>query len=769
MRVVERALSIRRLLALCWPLTLHSSLDFLTAFYIDRLSLQSVRKWHTFKVLSRSRSLIAYNIWNIYFATYAIATFIYEACCSIRGFPYHYQDLNTEKQSIRVLSLFPGEFDDDIYCRLVHTSLEDRPSYEALSYTWGDVTKTRTIWIGLYPVQVSSNLYYALKHLRLRQEVRFLWVDAICLNQMNIKERNHQVKQMTAIYHNAAAVYVWLGTANSFENSDAALFFVEDLEQIAWHDHYPQLDDVHSVIVSMSALGKLCQRSWWKRAWVLQEIGVARGEIFVQCGLSRWPWMEFVNGARLMKHFKSRQLLLPPHAFPTIAIDTILQFDQIRDWRSIEDDNSTLLRLLEHTRGREATDSRDNVYAILGLALKSEVIGFEPDYTKSTCEVYTEVASHIIKSSRKLSVLGSKQGHPHGGLPSWVPDWSKSYRGYQLLCDRTPYAACGKTAINFRFSGNSKLLLLQGAQIDSILSVHKDQSNERYPENRESMLSGFIDFLEALDGSKCPYDTKNGRSDAIWRTLIADSSSEREFPALAPFRWSFEVAWLANRIRMDGNNPTLWDELGAIVLDCTRKNNHGIWVKSLRHLKQQLDLSQRNLRLMDSQKYLEDIPENRQLLSLPLIRIPNPRQRPSRISRATLRSRTPSQRDTPSSYVKHLAPRAPHRVPPPVPDAPPSWKRTEEFSRPWTSRMHEVMEERNLFRGTNGFIGLAPATACEGDIVCVMLGCDVPLILRERDDHYELVGDAYVHGFMEGEAINRLGEGLYELQVFVLD
>ena len=52
-----------------------------------------------------------------------------------------------------------------------------------------------------------------------------------------------------------------------------------------------------------------------------------------------------------------------------------------------------------------------------------------------------------------------------------------------------------------------------------------------------------------------------------------------------------------------------------------------------------------------------------------------------------------------------------------------------------------------------GFVGLVPGDAAEGDVICVFIGVKVPFVLREDEDGYQLLGDCYVHGIMEGEAL----------------
>ncbi|PSN61769.1 HET-domain-containing protein, partial [Corynespora cassiicola Philippines] len=114
---------------------------------------------------------------------------------------------------IRVLELHPGEFDDPISVSLTMHLMSDEPEYEALSYAWGTDICDKPILVDGYPLKVNVNLDTALRHLRYVHESRFLWIDAICINQHSTTERNHQVQLMGTIYPNARDVLVWLGPA----------------------------------------------------------------------------------------------------------------------------------------------------------------------------------------------------------------------------------------------------------------------------------------------------------------------------------------------------------------------------------------------------------------------------------------------------------------------------------------------------------------------------------------------------------------------------
>ncbi len=65
-----------------------------------------------------------------------------------------------------------------------------------------------------------------------------------------------------------------------------------------------------------------------------------------------------------------------------------------------------------------------------------------------------------------------------------------------------------------------------------------------------------------------------------------------------------------------------------------------------------------------------------------------------------------------------------------------------------------VAPHRKFFTTAKGLIGLGPRSICTGDIICIMSGGRVPYVLREEKNHHRLIGEAYVHGLMEGQAVN---------------
>jgi Heterokaryon incompatibility protein (HET) len=128
---------------------------------------------------------------------------------------------------IRLLEVHPDlcpEGSGPIKANLHVTDLEERPSFSALSYVWGNDVKPHTITCGAFTVEVTENCHSALQNLRKKLGKFTIWIDAICINQDNNSERAQQILLMERIYSGAEIVYVWLGEGNA--RSDRAIAYL---------------------------------------------------------------------------------------------------------------------------------------------------------------------------------------------------------------------------------------------------------------------------------------------------------------------------------------------------------------------------------------------------------------------------------------------------------------------------------------------------------------------------------------------------------------
>jgi hypothetical protein len=136
----------------------------------------------------------------------------YHSVLSVIPFNYSNAPLLLNSPSIRLVDIFPAKGDAaDLHCAISVVSLDDGPVYEALSYAWGDTTRSCPITLEGARLMITSNLDIALRHLRDKDEVKPFWIDAICINQEDIDERSRQVGQMRMVFERAERVVVWLG------------------------------------------------------------------------------------------------------------------------------------------------------------------------------------------------------------------------------------------------------------------------------------------------------------------------------------------------------------------------------------------------------------------------------------------------------------------------------------------------------------------------------------------------------------------------------
>jgi len=218
---------------------------------------------------------------------------------------YSLAPFSDSTKEIRLITIEPGNFSDGICCGLKVVPINSADEYETLSYTWGDTSATEEIKIGAMVCNVTKNLRDALRHIRSEQGVKIIWVDAICINQADLAERNTQVQMMRAIYSNASVMNAWISNAEG--DAELALPFIEsfsyvfnqdnrirsillvthqNLEDMSWADTATGKFILESTSPSSpnragwEAFVRLFDRPYFYRCWVLQEMCVSKNIFF---------------------------------------------------------------------------------------------------------------------------------------------------------------------------------------------------------------------------------------------------------------------------------------------------------------------------------------------------------------------------------------------------------------------------------------------------------------------------------------------------------
>ena len=235
------------------------------------------------------------------------------------GFPY--KALPDASQYIRLLRIDPGEGGDDLTYSLEVFKLDDTPEHAAISYTWGITEPARYVTINGSHVSVRDNCRYAMWQNRLHGLADYYWMDAICINQADLTEKNSHVAMMGAIYQNASVVVCCVGEVDS--DLAALSESLEDAPSISyysdaelWHSWLELLwlQDHSGAMAQWETAQNFARRPYWARQWILQEIFLAK-TMLVLCSsliLRQYDFEQIIsffsalNGLNLRKLIKKR-------------------------------------------------------------------------------------------------------------------------------------------------------------------------------------------------------------------------------------------------------------------------------------------------------------------------------------------------------------------------------------------------------------------------------------------------------------------------------
>jgi len=546
-----------------------------------------------------------------------------------------------------------------------------------------------------------------------------LWIDQICINQDDEKEKTAQVNLMHQIYAGAEQAIVWLGPAA--DESDKLMRFLsrigdaaaiigldsEKLEAMRWlrtQDHELTrsvevqfmlgfIDHLSSDLESvLPALLAWCQRPWFSRVWVFQESALNSETVF-RCGgeiigaetlmgamallaprLSQVVSIEQLS-MRLVAD-KTGPILLRDFFNPSSSWKLCLSPPQLRircRYQSISRKPAGpglstfyLLKELYITSGTQATNKQDRIFGLLALADDAERLGISADYSGTDIvALFSHVAAAIIMDSGCLDIL-SFAYNPKDvpGLPSWVPDWRPCLRG-SYFCkgehERSLFSASGRMkATTLRTSG--QVLTLEAICIDvvgEVCSSEVGRDDGQY-ENPLSRLAKF-NRLVTLSGEKNrPIYTNPGRrEEACWRIPIGDLEY------------------------LDGTSEFM------------RRASS------------------------DAKRWYSEL-------------------------------------------IEYLRRKAPDDVFETI--APPNWtnpSRADDKIKPLAGQETSnymlcmaKMQDMKPFLTEEGYIGMGPPTLSPGDVIMVLIGADVPFALRPVEgvsNRFSLVGKAYCDGIMDGE------------------
>ncbi|KAI4644489.1 hypothetical protein J4E93_006394 [Alternaria ventricosa] len=305
--------------------------------------------------------------------------------------PYVDVPLNLGRKNIRLVTLQPGDASESIKCDLQSHALDDEcPAYVALSYAWGAKERYDDIHINGMSFTVGRNLWHFLHQMRVQRQDALFWIDAISIDQANVLEQNHQVQMMREIYTQACSVWIWLGEADDATMSDVAMQYLKTRVALDGNDVNPK--KLWNARKAKAILG-LCEKEYWKRIWIVQEVLLAR-EAKVLCGGHCVQWIKLQQLLADLQAISDRGRALHVVGVPAVLDSPAAVISRAKaQWNG---DPQPLTLLLEQYHRQHSTDVRDKIYALHGLASDSSIIPI--DYRIDPKELFVQIVQHACSS-----------------------------------------------------------------------------------------------------------------------------------------------------------------------------------------------------------------------------------------------------------------------------------------------------------------------------------------------------------------------------------
>ena len=655
---------------------------------------------------------------------------------------YHAINNPTFRNEIRLLTIeHAAHHEAELKCSLFQASLDGELEYFALSYLWGDPTVTAPILVNNVPVSVTRNLEAALRYIRQRDKPTTFWVDALCINQTDNKEKESQLPLMGSIYANARTVYVFTGhpdehSRNTFElirrwttsldpSFDSMRYDARDLQPKCkqWFQEQDWTNHEHLIDEKLfESANCYFDRPYWRRVWVQQEMLLGQvTTIMAGNDCISFPRMFAFFEAEhrtarqhVLRYFRS-MLNRPPVVSAGIALH-----------------HSDMAWVIESLRMCQASKEHDKVYGFLGLLLRDDttfVMG-EISYEQSAANVYVQFVLAMAYSDKhgRLFVDGSngigyiprlerlcqlKDKIPD--LPSWAPDFTVGDRN-PIIKEQDapePYGAAKNTRPIIRISKDRKVLTSRGVVFDRVESlsfvVGNLISNDR--SEAEAAKEALINYL--LPKLEEEHPTGISSLQACFRSVFPIRPEADPNLIYRAFGFLAVLAWYD--YKASPGQKWSWSSFTAKFAS--------------------------NLSQGQKQTFQSHDPQ-REEKPLPL--------------KELLRQLADGQHEVAMAFfVDNNYLQAPQT--PIITSLKDHGKNVRQF---WEAAT-QWLKHRTMFTTEKHYIGKGPQGLMKGDYVCVLYGCDRPLAIRRmiNSDMYEVVGPILMYGVQNGEIIKQAKAG----------
>jgi Heterokaryon incompatibility protein (HET) len=364
-------------------------------------------------------------------------------------------------------------------CEFVFVSVDAVPPYEAISHAWGSRSTFKDIVLNdVHRSPVPSRVHRLLRHRRSFVSSKLIWIDAICIDQNNSREREKQVQMMGEIFSKASRVLAWLASPEEAPKSGLLVQSSRDVRLGLEHGLPSQLFTYILRRDHLVVLRDFFSNPWFSRVWMVQEVALPP-KVQVICGSTCIDWsgidaMAQIAGevpvgsamedvlhttvdAQLMRrsrnisnvgiisHLRDRigfdreRKTSGEHPFVNVLDSLPLNMPQgdrksrLRWINAAVQGYVSLEELMMGTREFDSTDERDKVFAVLGMVLNPPMAAHlpRPDYHSHFSEIYRKTAESVFRSSAVpafilvLAGVGLRRFQEltaNSVPPCWVPD-----------------------------------------------------------------------------------------------------------------------------------------------------------------------------------------------------------------------------------------------------------------------------------------------------------------------------------------------------------
>jgi hypothetical protein len=319
-----------------------------------------------------------------------------------------------DSTDIRVIEILHNDTTDShapISCKLHVVSLDDAPSYTALSYVWGTELNTAPILLDGRLYFVQKNLFDFLVQYRKNGGRAYMWIDALCINQFCVRERNHQVALMGNIYSKADLVIAWLGSS------------LQEAYAVVTLKHHSKMLDGRIA----DALCLISENRYWSRVWIVQEFVLGKN-------LEMWSGYAQISGQTFCDLFTTKVAHWKYKGADTEISRKVNQcyWSNARTVATYRTENKRMDLFLTDFMRSECADPRDRIYGFLGVLTETQKSVFQmlADYSKPISILFLELWIMGLETILDKPTRGDEQG--------W---WWEMHRHAENLWSRFKYNA----------------------------------------------------------------------------------------------------------------------------------------------------------------------------------------------------------------------------------------------------------------------------------------------------------------------------------------